>query len=475
MNEIPCYEIYEHVLAGPAAGNPFLEIKLSANFSHNDRQVKIGGFYDGEGIYRIRFMPDELGVWEFTTESNIPEMDRLSGEIKCIPALPGFHGPVYVIDKFHFAYADGTPYHQVGTTCYAWVHQEDALVEQTLLTLAASPFNKLRMCIFPKDYTYNRNEPQIFPYEHLDDDNWDFTRFNPKFWHHLEKRIAQLGKLGIEADLILFHPYDRWGFSRMIPEMDDHYLRYAVNRLAPFHNVWWSLANEYDLMETKQLADWDRFFKYLQDHDPFQHLRSIHNCHGFYDHSQSWVTHCSIQHWDVNRVAEWRSTYGKPVIVDECGYEGNIPEGWGNFSPQEHVRRFWVGTARGGYVGHGETYLHPEDILWWSKGGVLHGESPPRLDFLRRILEDTPAGLEPTTEWAYLAARCGDDLFINYLETHQPCRFKFTLPGESKYKIDVLDTWEMTETPISGVFQHQVDIELPGKPWLAVRMHKVHS
>ncbi len=34
------------------------------------------------------------------------------------------------------------------------------------------------------------------------------------------------------------------------------------------------------------------------------------------------------------------------------------------------VRRFWETAVRGGYCGHGETYLHPEDILWWSKGGV---------------------------------------------------------------------------------------------------------
>ena len=36
-------------------------------------------------------------------------------------------------------FADGTPYHQFGTTCYAWVHQPRELEEQTLRTLAAQP------------------------------------------------------------------------------------------------------------------------------------------------------------------------------------------------------------------------------------------------------------------------------------------------------------------------------------------------
>ena len=35
-------------------------------------------------------------------------------------------------------------------------------------------------------------------------------------------------------------------------------------------------------------------------------------------------------------------------------------------SGQELVRRFWEATVRGGYAGHGETYVNPDDILWWS-------------------------------------------------------------------------------------------------------------
>ena len=66
-------------------------------------------------------------------------------------------------------------------------------------------------------------------------------RFNPAFFAHLEKRIAQLRDLGIEADLILFHPYDadwgqpdpHWGFDRMGAENDDRYIRYVIARWRP--------------------------------------------------------------------------------------------------------------------------------------------------------------------------------------------------------------------------------------------------
>src|SRR5665811_1210758 len=87
----------------------------------------------------------------------------------------------------------------------------------------------------------------------------------------------QLQSLGIEADLILFHPYDHWGYALMPPEVDDRYLRYVVARLAAFRNVWWSVANEWDLVKGKKTADWDRYFRILQESDPYGRLRSIHH------------------------------------------------------------------------------------------------------------------------------------------------------------------------------------------------------
>src|ERR1039457_6522786 len=151
--------------------------------------------------------------------------------------------------------------------------------------------------------------------------------------------------------------------------------------LAAHRNVWWSLANEYDLVKTKTLADWDRFFRIVQESDPYQHLRSIHHSVTMYDHSKPWVTHVSIQGSDLEKAREYVAQYRKPVIYDEAKYEGNIPKRWGNISAQELVRRCWLGAVSGAYVGHGETYLDPDDILWWSKGGVLRGESPRRIAF----------------------------------------------------------------------------------------------
>src|SRR5262245_61900302 len=378
-------------------------------------------------------MPDRTGEWHYVTASNIPALSDKSGTFVCQKPSAGNHGPVRVSNAYHFAYADGSPYFPVGTTCYAWNHQGDPLEKQTLTTLKQSPFNKLRFCVFPKHYAYNQNEPPLYPFEHKRDADekplagWDFARFNPAFFQHLEQRIGDLRDRGIEADLILFHPYDKghWGFDRMGPADDDCYLRYVIARLAAYRNVWWSLANAYDFMDQKTHADWDRFFQIVVKNDPYGHLRSIHNGRLLYNHTNPAVTHVSIQNGsavaDFGRAVLLRDPYRKPIVFDEVQYEGDIEQRWGNISAEELVHRFWQGAVAGTYVGHGETYRHPEDLLWWSKGGVLRGQSPSRIAFLRKVLEDGPPdGLEPIDKWqnAHTAGKKGEYYLVYFGKEH---------------------------------------------------------
>ncbi len=463
-----CFEL---ALTGPATGNPYLDVQWWAVFRQGDVKIRVPGFWDGGDTYKLRFSPPTLGQWRYQTHSTTPELDGKTGVLEVVAPTGNNHGPVEVFNTYYFRYADGTPYHQFGTTCYAWIHQPRALQEQTLRTLASAPFNKIRFCVFPKSYAYNQNEPELFAFQRRPDGKFDFARPDVRFWRHLEQRILDLQRLGVEADLILWHPYDRWGFSEMGAANDDRYLRYCIARLSALRNVWWSLANEYDLMAPgamrghrgdKQMADWDRFFQILQKEDPHQRLRSIHNCRQFYDHKKPWVTHASIQSHDLPRVFRWRGEYARPIIVDECGYEGNIPQGWGNLSPQEMVRRFWLGTMCGGYVGHGETYKHPEDILWWSKGGVLHGQSPARIAWLRQFMAQLPPfdQLQPAepAQGRFMLAKSGQFylVYCTVAGTHT-----VELAGDKPYKLDLIDPWEMTIAAIGNAQPGQAKLHAP--------------
>jgi hypothetical protein len=278
---------------------------------------------------------------------------------------------------------------------------------------------------------------------------------------------------GIQADVILFHPYDHWGYASMPAAVDDRYLRYIVARLSAYRNVWWSLANEWDLVKNKTLADWDRYFRIVAESDPYHRLRSIHHSRILYDHSKPWVTHASLQSDDFSKTQEWLDAWRKPVVLDEVKYEGNLPQRWGNISGQEMVRRFWLGTASGVYVGHGETYLDPHDVVWWGKGGELHGESPPRIAFLRRIVEEGPPdGLNPLPNAYYSCAAKPGEYYLYYLDYHQPAEYTFELPETARFQADLIDPWNMTITKLEGTHQGKALVKLPGKPYLAVRFRR---
>jgi hypothetical protein len=201
-------------------------------------------------------------------------------------------------------------------------------------------------------------------------------------------------------------------------------------------------------MPDKQEADWDRFFRIIQENDPYQHLRGIHNGSRWYDHNKSWVTHASIQTSDMAAGIRFREQFQKPVIYDECKYEGDIPHGWGQLTPEQMVKNFWQGTLSGCYAGHGETYLHPEDKLWWAKGGVLRGKSPQRIAYLKDFMSEMPPfeELKPMgdDQGSFILGIPGK-LYLVYGNTSGNTSVK--LAGDTAYKIDAIDTWNMREAP----------------------------
>jgi hypothetical protein len=481
------WECFEAVLQGPSSGNPFVDVQLAAIFSLGHREVRVDGFYDGDGTFRIRFMPDAQGIWHYRTISNSPALDNHKGAFEAVTPQSGCHGPVGVCNTYHFAYADGAPFFPFGTTCYAWIHQSELLQQQTLASLKASPFNKLRMCVFPKHYEYNHNEPELYPFVRDSAGKSDWARFNPAFFAHLERRISDLRGIGVEADLILFHPYDRWGYSSMPADADDRYLRYLMARLSAYPNIWWSLANEFDLMKSKSVQDFDRFFRIVEQYDPYAHLRSVHYSRTMYDYGRPWVTHTSLQSADFAAAPGFRSAWKKPVCYDEVQYEGNLNSRWGNLAGDELSRRFWLGVISGCYVTHGETYLigtesfdvDSTSTLWWAHGGTLHGTSPKQIAFLHKLLEDTISpsiriGLQPQENPYYLNAATIDAktgrvaAVLYYFDYHQPIWYDFPLP-DGTFAAELIDPALGTFNRLNGTYSGKVKLTLTGKPYQAVR------
>jgi hypothetical protein len=213
----------------------------------------------------------------------------------------------------------------------------------------------------------------------------------------------------------------------------------------------------------------------VEESDPYRHLRSIHYSRVFYDYSKPWVTHLSLQNDQFEKTAQWQTEYAKPIVFDECKYEGNIDRRWGNLPGHEMMRRFWMGMVSGAYVGHGETYHGTDGAAWISKGGELLGESPRRIAFLKKVFEEAPAAeLEALSNPYYPCIAKTKDYYLYFFDLHQPAEYEFQLPEEAgAFRGELLDPWEMTSTRLEGSYQGKFLLKLPGKPYLAIRFQRV--
>lgn len=467
--------VFEARFPGPTAGNPFVDVQFGACFSLGHRTLAVEGFYDGAGFYKVRFSPDAPGNWRFETTANRPELAGKTGGFHCTAATAGNHGPVGVAHQFHFAHADGTAYFPFGTTCYAYGFIDEPVAKLTVAEMKRSGFNKMRFCLLPKPIagrSFARMPFATAPGASADESqlaHYDLTRPSPEYFAQIEERIAELGAIGVEADLILFHPYDPQRFSAMDAEANDRFLRYTVARLACYRNLWWSIANEFDLVKTKSLNDWDRFFRIVQESDPYARLRSIHHSKTVYDHAKPWCTHASLQEYDFEKSEQRRQAWRKPILYDEIQYEGNIERRWGNLPPEVIARRFWQAIVNGAYATHGETYRSPDALPMWTDAGKLRGTSPARIDFLRRLLETTgTSGLTAAVDPYYTNAFVADRLYLWYFGDHSPAEYAFPLPEKISFRATLLDPWAMTRTPLEGRFSGKSTIALPGKPYQAI-------
>eukprot|EP00054_Salpingoeca_dolichothecata_P025129 m.173646 g.173646 ORF g.173646 m.173646 type:complete len:493 (+) comp25254_c0_seq2:117-1595(+) len=400
------------------------------------------------------------------------------------------HGPINVANKTHFAHADGTHHFSTGTTCYAWVHQNESWLRQrTIQTLQQSPFNKMRMLIFPKWYVYNHGEPRRYPFEGTPPNHWNFDVFNPAFFQQFDEAIQQLQDVNVIAELILFHPYDggHWGFDDMGKDNDQRYLRYVVSRFSSYSNVWWSMANEWNFVKTRPVEQWDELFQILQSEDPFGRERSIHQGGTvYYNQSQPWITHYSIQgkYPLRDQAAYVRAAYppAKPFVWDEVQYEGDLPEGWAELDGQNMTMRFWLGAAMGAYVGHSEAFLGRGDImdnnqlLWWSKGGYLHGWSAERIQFFRTFWETHIPSFWSFSPWVIsnTSAILGVQ---DATKTHMLLYWdSWNLPSQFSNAVDInlntpskflqIDFWNMTQVDMGTHPTGKVTFTAPARPFI---------
>src|ERR1700721_1263086 len=71
--EVAQWGLFEVSAQGPSAGNPFVDVQFGARFTFGHRTVDVTGFYDGSGVYKVRFSPNTVGRWSYETASNVKD------------------------------------------------------------------------------------------------------------------------------------------------------------------------------------------------------------------------------------------------------------------------------------------------------------------------------------------------------------------------------------------------------------------
>ncbi len=406
--DLPKWNMHEFAATGSSqVGNPFRDAMLVGEFTSPSGKKKIiDGFYDGDNTWRLRFVPDEEGEWNYQLRGEGVEILQ-HGKINC--TRPVGHGFIHIHPQnpFSFAKDDGAPFFPMGDTCYG-LHDDSPITKELraayLKTRRSQNFNFVRMSA-GGSYDRAQKEPAYWAWGGTAQTP-DLDRFNPVFFHSLDKLLLQMRECGMNAELILMNFY-RPPFTdpkTWTPERERLWLHYLLARYSAFDNIFmWTIANEYEThpdgkyrLDVPEDVDWVKSTaRFIKKNDPYNHPVTVHpvvsssttgqsprdsitqpwQIGGFYGDEKAidvlsqqtgksgdgvtWneKLQCKVGD-DPNLVASLQADlrYGKPVLNTENGYEylRGFPTGKRQVHHTDMVRRnSWRIVCGGGYFAAG--------------------------------------------------------------------------------------------------------------------------
>ena len=133
--DVQQYHRHDFSFRASVTGNPF-DVLLSAEFTGpSGVRLTVPGFYDGDGTWKVRFSPAEIGNWSMTTSSGVAALNAQTATINCVANRhPQIHGRLEVdpANPHQFVYQDGTRYFLLGYEA-DWLWGADPLDPQRKL------------------------------------------------------------------------------------------------------------------------------------------------------------------------------------------------------------------------------------------------------------------------------------------------------------------------------------------------------
>lgn len=371
---------------------PFVDLVLDVDFTAPSGEVlTMPGFYDGEQTWRVRFSPDEVGIWRYQVRTRPADTALMQfGEFEVLgDETPGFLQAVPG-EAWGFLREDGTPVFLMGDTVYN-------LFGAAHCGMDVVDFLKRRAS---QGFNIFRTRCQVSPYHPPEGySDWQtrrtwpwggseqsprFDRFNLDYFRTVDGVVRAASELGVGFEMIM----EAWGFEYpfnnrgvFVIEWEQLWLRYLIARYDAFDSVYvWTLLNEYEYYPDgdwryNHLADlWAmRTARWLKALAPHGHPIAVHNGPGKPPFAkrfagdpnavdaimfQSWGTTGKDDGWLAagieDAIRESLADWGGVAVFAEYGYERNpdLPLSFPGFTytGEEHNRR---GAWRGAFCGLG--------------------------------------------------------------------------------------------------------------------------
>lgn len=349
----PVFGLFEKAVTVPQSTESFYLAppRIDIQFTGIDgealnQQKMIAAFWDGDSTFRVRFVPEVSGTWQWLMLSEDASLNGQTGQFVCATKLPEGHslhnGFVHVseMNPYTFAYQDGTPYFLMGDT--QWSFSTDALLDldfkRYVDVRAGQGFNYIHGVayqIFPQGNDKNAGGQAFI--------NNDPDSLNPGFWQEFDKRIAYLNEKGIVAGFLVAWGGDGWQ-NFQTQEQAIRFAEYVVHRYAAY-NVFWIVAGEFE--EASVVGGYADIAHALASADPYAHPITTHTVHSSADSAEAlpWQSFIYQQTTDPELITFDR-VHEKPVVNSEFGYEG--------LQPADSLRMdAWQIVMRGGFPVYG--------------------------------------------------------------------------------------------------------------------------
>ena len=228
--------------------NPLYDVKFNVRFiSPTGREKNIRGFWDGSRSWKVRFMPDERGVWKWTTQSSDKSdtgLHEQAGSFNCSDA--DLRADIYqkgaivrTPGLYHLQHADGTPF--FWTACTSWNGTLKSTEEEWTYYLNHRAKNNFNVIQF---VTTQWRGGDMNSLGQVAFEGSGAISINPEFFQHLDRKIDQINAAGLLAAPVLL-----WALPTVmgrhlspgyyLPEDEAILLaRYMVARYGGNHVVW---------------------------------------------------------------------------------------------------------------------------------------------------------------------------------------------------------------------------------------------